>query len=838
MTLLCRFVCLGTVWLLLAPLGLIQAQDLTVQFPIVPPPTVISNVLAAHGDNWNWRRGTTEPQANWNTTTIAGLDGTWLPAAPGGFGYGDDLIFGEQTRVNPGMLNVHSTLYIRRSFLLPPDADGNPHLVLTVDFDDGFVAYVDGVEVARRNVPGQPGTHVANTATTGGVSHEASCCQSPNPPVVIDLGPIFGYWSPGEHILAVIGVNQVRDSSDFHIIVDLASVTVIPPPDPPTLFNRGLYALSTEVNQTLKGSNTVSGSVRMTVNGDDAPFDAGAGTWSFATTLSPGFNRLYIATHDAQGQILDHLTQDIVYEAATMQVSGTLPGNTVWNDPTKIVYVTEGVTVPAGATLEVGAGVVVLLAPGAFITATTNGAVHVEGTREQLAHFLPSTTGSFGWLMAQGDNAMLRVRHGEVVSGQVRVFDGAIGIMEDAIIRDLPDLSREVIECVDGAGFTARRVYMTRFTEGDSVDTPLLFEDSLLEGFLVDGMDIKAATAPLVVRRTTFRNADPNNSNADAIDFGPGAGTVERCLIHDFPDKGVSIGGAPGTRISDTLFYRCGIGISAYSSLDLVAVNCTIADCETGIQFRDNPTRAVGVMTNMIVWGNVTNVAVRNTSLLDMHFSDIEATNYPGTGNISADPLFASPATDDFHLLAGSPALGTGAGGSDMGVPWPIGGFPSTPDRLVALALGDHQTEIQWQDTSENEDGFEIQRSADGTTWETLGMAPMNAVGYRDTSALLADHYYYRVQATNDVGHSEFSNRARGRSNAPLVLTIVQPKPDEVVLGFAAAAGQSYTLQSRISLTEGTWSNWLSFPASPIAAGISVTNTPSGTQAYFRLSSP
>ena len=116
-------------------------------------------------------------------------------------------------------------------------------------------------------------------------------------------------------------------------------------------------------------------------------------------------------------------------------------------------------------------------------------------------------------------------------------------------MRDLPDNSREVIEVVNGTDVTLRRVYMTRFSEGDSQNTPFLIEDSLLEGFLVDGMDLKATNSPLVVRRTTLRNADPNNSNADGIDFGPGPGTVENCLIYNFPDKGVSIGGASGTVI-------------------------------------------------------------------------------------------------------------------------------------------------------------------------------------------------------------------------------------------------------------------------------------------------
>ncbi len=157
--------------------SLSQGQVLTVQVGSPPqPPTVISNLLAAHGDDWYWRRGTNAPQANWMTVADSGLDATWT-IAPGGFGYGDNAIVGEATHVDPGMLGVHTTLYIRIPITVPSPLNTNASLILTADYDDGFVAYLDGTEMVRRNVPGMPGTPVSKTATTGGVSHEASCCR-------------------------------------------------------------------------------------------------------------------------------------------------------------------------------------------------------------------------------------------------------------------------------------------------------------------------------------------------------------------------------------------------------------------------------------------------------------------------------------------------------------------------------------------------------------------------------------------------------------------------------------------------------------------------------------
>jgi hypothetical protein len=528
---------------------------------------------------------------------------------------------------------------------------------------------------------------------------------------------------------------------------------------------------------------------------------------------------------------------DVVYEISSLGIGGVLSGTNVWSDPAVVVRVTNAVTVPSGAALEIGPGVVVILSPGASITATTNGVVQVAGADEQRAVFLPAAT-AFGWLRALGSNAVLNIRHGDVVGGQVRVHNGGSLIIEDSVIRDLPDTGLEVIEAVNGTQLTVRRTYMTRFAEGDSQETPVLVEGCLMEGFLVDGMDIKATNAPLVVRRSTFRHADPNNSNADAIDFGPGPGTVEGCLIHDFPDKGVSIGGAPGTTIRDTLIYNCGIGISAYASSNLVFVNTTVADCTSGILFRNNPTRAVGLATNLIVWGNITNVSVLQTSLLDLFHCDVDGTNYPGLGNISADPLFVNRALDNYDLSPGSPAKGAGAGGADMGVRFPVGGIPSQPAQLVALLTTNSAVLLSWKDTAENETGSLVQRSTNGTNWTVIGTVAENANTFTDASVAMSDSYYYRVRGTNDVGVSEFSNRARARVIPAPILQIELLNETQVVLSFAVVAGQSYTLESRSDLNSGTWTVLTQFAMPPANGTLHFTNALSGVQRYYRLTTP
>ena len=65
-----------------------------------------------------------------------------------GFGYADG---DDNTYIAAGTLAV----YLRKSFTIENVNEINS-LVLDVDYDDGFVAYINGVEVARANINGTP----------------------------------------------------------------------------------------------------------------------------------------------------------------------------------------------------------------------------------------------------------------------------------------------------------------------------------------------------------------------------------------------------------------------------------------------------------------------------------------------------------------------------------------------------------------------------------------------------------------------------------------------------------------------------------------------------------
>src|SRR5207249_662379 len=131
------------------------AQDtFTLQVGAPPaPPTPLVN----HADTWRYHKGTNAPQAGWQSIADSALDATWA-SGNGGIGYADNA---NETSLCQTLLHDmrtnYTTVYLRRSFQISDTIDPDLRLVLTMDWDDGFVAYLDGVEIERALAPGSIG---------------------------------------------------------------------------------------------------------------------------------------------------------------------------------------------------------------------------------------------------------------------------------------------------------------------------------------------------------------------------------------------------------------------------------------------------------------------------------------------------------------------------------------------------------------------------------------------------------------------------------------------------------------------------------------------------------
>ncbi|UTW62351.1 CotH kinase family protein [bacterium SCSIO 12741] len=91
-------------------------------------------------DEWAYFEGTTAPPQDWNKENYD--DSSWKKGK-GSFGYGD----GDDSTV----VNQATSLYLRIKFNIS-DTSKFVGAVLSADFDDAFVAYINGVEMTRENI--------------------------------------------------------------------------------------------------------------------------------------------------------------------------------------------------------------------------------------------------------------------------------------------------------------------------------------------------------------------------------------------------------------------------------------------------------------------------------------------------------------------------------------------------------------------------------------------------------------------------------------------------------------------------------------------------------------
>ena len=161
-----------------------------------------SRTYINQGDVFKYIIPNSEPNLNWKNINFN--DNSWFDGTSG-FGYAD----GDDSTILPnGTLSV----YMRKSFTVS-DLENITSLILDIDYDDGFVAYINGTEIARANINGSPPAFDQGTI----IDHEAQIYNGGNP----DRFPISDFNSilvEGENVLAIQAHNVSPGSSDFTII--------------------------------------------------------------------------------------------------------------------------------------------------------------------------------------------------------------------------------------------------------------------------------------------------------------------------------------------------------------------------------------------------------------------------------------------------------------------------------------------------------------------------------------------------------------------------------------------------------------------------------------------
>jgi len=131
-----------------------------------------------------------------------GVSPSWLSGL-GGF---------VNTEIGRQMHGVNASAYIRIPFTVAEGASFST-LKLRIQYDDGFVAYLNGVEVARRNAPMAVGWN--STATAEHPAAAASLFEE------FDASAALDALTTGVNVLAIQGLNLSPGDPDFLILPEL-----------------------------------------------------------------------------------------------------------------------------------------------------------------------------------------------------------------------------------------------------------------------------------------------------------------------------------------------------------------------------------------------------------------------------------------------------------------------------------------------------------------------------------------------------------------------------------------------------------------------------------------
>lgn len=185
----------------IAPNGylLIFASGLDLKDPVLQWHTLIDK-----GDTWKYLVPTSEIAPSWRGK---GFDDSHWQEGPSGFGYGDD---DDATIIGSAM-----SVFIRKTLTID-NPQNTSQAYLHIDFDDAFIAYINGVEIARSNI-GKPGDPVSWNAPADNYDHEAKMYQGGYPDAFL-IDNISEYLSEGENVLAIQVHNHSLGSSDLTAI--------------------------------------------------------------------------------------------------------------------------------------------------------------------------------------------------------------------------------------------------------------------------------------------------------------------------------------------------------------------------------------------------------------------------------------------------------------------------------------------------------------------------------------------------------------------------------------------------------------------------------------------
>ncbi|MGB0384091.1 MAG: lamin tail domain-containing protein [Ardenticatenaceae bacterium] len=636
-------------------------------------PALWENLLA-FGADWKYLDDGSDQETTWLEDEFD--DNSWAEGpAPLGYGLGD-----EATVVSYGqsMSNKHATTYFRKNIQIN-DPSSIYALDLNLVANDGAVVYINGVEVARENVHPEyvSADEFADVLTVG-----------------------------------LRATTPVR----FRVTADMLRV--------------GDNVIAVEVHQAFK-------------RGDDLRFDLeieALKTAHPALELSGGMNQIRVEYFDRDGKLLEADTTDLHYDTGSYtEITGTVTGPVTWTLADSPIRVTEEATITGGLIIEPGVTVFF----DQYDTLTITGDVLIaEGNPYQRIWFGPTPGSSTSTAVLDAKEG-LYIKHGqfegeksragvaELDSGkQVLVQDSYFSTRREDILRLIgrtslvfrnntlapmfgdpvvnPGSDKEYIEgagSIDNTFIIENNVFGLTASDSDIIDTigDTLFDPipQIRNNIVMGGQDefIDGRGDYVVEGNFVMDVYDPTgggckNSNVLSLEGSDRRVSFTRNIFAGSQHLINNVNNSFSYFENNTIYSIENDSNSASAAIILwLSGNCGgyargLGSYLAGNIWNDLPDQVFGEPDN-----NVVNLLEVRGDLVESAsvFANADGVHGRSFEYDIGTAQFVDPNNGDYNLQAGSPGIGTGPFGLDMGAMVPrgaqISGEPSGISNVDSATL-------------------------------------------------------------------------------------------------------------------------------------------------------
>jgi len=297
--------------------------------------------------SWKYLVPSSEPSSSWKLFSFT--ETAWQ-TGPSGIGFGDN---DDNTVIPSGKISV----FMRKKFTMAQLAQLKS-LWLHMDYDDGFVAYINGTEIARVGL-GTPGSAVAYNQSAS--SHEASIYQRGSPEA-FNISDFIYLLNEKENVLAIQVHNTGTSSSDLTAIPFLSAgyadpIEINAPVSQyiqmPVLYPHSNFKLSSS-GETLS-LNFKDGTVVDSISYGIIPANYSMGRelnnaekWGYFAKPTPGLiNNTPIASDIVKSEIQFSISEMFLKKSSQLIFTGAITGEEIrytlnGNEPTENAFIYRG----------------------------------------------------------------------------------------------------------------------------------------------------------------------------------------------------------------------------------------------------------------------------------------------------------------------------------------------------------------------------------------------------------------------------------------------------------------------------------------------------------------